>query len=528
MSATQPPPALENAAWRAWLPDVAAFLSVLVVSALIAPIPGVNEPHYLCKAKHYWNPAWCAGDFFLESSNTHLVFYWTIGALTQFVSLAKVAWLGRIGALALLSAGWMRLGRRLLGDAWAAVWALWVFLAWTVCLNLSGEWVVGGFQSGGGLEAKVFAYAFCFLGLSFAFERRWNGMGLWLGLAVGMHPIVGIWSAAALAFAILLSHKPLNRSADAPPAAWGKWTKATLVLGLAAAPGLLPALGFLLQADPSNKIKSDYIQVFYRLHHHLYPMSFSLTSAAVYVGVFAGWVFLDRRRRRSADERLFYLFVIGAALIAFAGLCIGWGPKNVSIKMINDNLSGLGSRMPLLKFYWFRLFDMVLPLAVSVGVVGILCRRNAAGSALRRGLPFAVVFAILCVTIANSRFREPPRADHRADWIAACRWIRANTPEDALCIAPTNHTTFKWHAYRAEYVSFKDCPQDGPGILEWNRRLITLHKWGQEHFDDGYTTAALGELRKQTGADYLVTWRLGPMTGEPVHQSGRYRVYQLP
>ena len=49
----------------------AMFLST---SLIRAPIPAVNEPHYLGKAKHYWDPAWCAGDFLLDSSNPHLVF----------------------------------------------------------------------------------------------------------------------------------------------------------------------------------------------------------------------------------------------------------------------------------------------------------------------------------------------------------------------------------------------------------------------------------------------------------------------
>ena len=31
--------------------------------------PDVNEGHYLGKAKHYWNPAWCPEDHFLKSAD---------------------------------------------------------------------------------------------------------------------------------------------------------------------------------------------------------------------------------------------------------------------------------------------------------------------------------------------------------------------------------------------------------------------------------------------------------------------------
>ena len=74
------PPTAGRANWRRLLPATGlVFLSFFIFSAVRAPVPAVNEPHYLSKAKHYWNPNWCRGDFFLESSNTHLVFYQTFG-----------------------------------------------------------------------------------------------------------------------------------------------------------------------------------------------------------------------------------------------------------------------------------------------------------------------------------------------------------------------------------------------------------------------------------------------------------------
>ena len=68
--------------WR-FLVIAAVFLSFTLDSFARYPIPGPNESHYLCKAKHYWNPEWCARDLFLSSSNAHLVFYQTFGLLTR-------------------------------------------------------------------------------------------------------------------------------------------------------------------------------------------------------------------------------------------------------------------------------------------------------------------------------------------------------------------------------------------------------------------------------------------------------------
>ena len=79
------------------------FLLFFLVAGSLPP--DVGESHYLVKAKHYWAPAWCAGDLFVESRDAHATFNWTLGWLTRFFSLTATAWLGRA--------------------------ATWLFLAWT-------------------------------------------------------------------------------------------------------------------------------------------------------------------------------------------------------------------------------------------------------------------------------------------------------------------------------------------------------------------------------------------------------------
>src|SRR6185312_2973761 len=71
--------------------------------------PDVGESHYLVKAKHYWQPAWCAGDLFVESRDAHGTFYWTFGWVTRFCSLTATAWIGRVITWLLLAWSWRRL-----------------------------------------------------------------------------------------------------------------------------------------------------------------------------------------------------------------------------------------------------------------------------------------------------------------------------------------------------------------------------------------------------------------------------------
>ena len=62
---------------RRWRPFEVFWIFLIFFLFAGSPPPDVGESHYLVKAKHYWDPAWCAGDLFLESRDAHGLFYWT-------------------------------------------------------------------------------------------------------------------------------------------------------------------------------------------------------------------------------------------------------------------------------------------------------------------------------------------------------------------------------------------------------------------------------------------------------------------
>src|SRR6187551_2876956 len=104
----QPPPPLPLR-----LAEIALIVLLFFLFAGGEP-PGINESHYLCKAKHYWNPDWCREDFFLQSTDAHATFYWTFGWLTKFASLANAAWIGRAITWLLQAWAWQRLSGALI------------------------------------------------------------------------------------------------------------------------------------------------------------------------------------------------------------------------------------------------------------------------------------------------------------------------------------------------------------------------------------------------------------------------------
>ena len=524
----------------------AVWLSLLVYGAIAAPIPAVNEPHYLCKAKHFWQPEWCANDFFLESPNAHTVFYVAIGWLTRWLPLAQTAWLARAAATLVLAVGWVSLTTRLLSARWSPLAACWLFLAFASCGNLSGEWLVGG------VEGKVICYGLLFAAFGQVLRDRIVLAGALAGLALSFHPVVGAWGVLALAgagfgnfgFAILdfgLKTQAGPRSQSAIQNPKSKILSLLLLL-LLALPGLIPVLLLLLEAAPAaTKYSATYLQVYSRLAHHLDPMKFPLRAYAGYAVLWVLWVSLARGESPTAGHRLFHRTVGWSVLFAFAGLLIGWGPRPPS------EMPYFAERMHLLKFYPFRLVDVLLPLAVSVATLGWLERRaaqNAANDAepgglrppLRKqeaGLTRVVGMGAVLFVLALGRAHSVTEVNRysgelRADWIDACRWIDRHLPTDALVQTPYNGWAFKWFAGRAEYVAYKDCPQDAAGIVEWNRRLLFLQKWYEGQYADRFYSAdELRDLRRQTGITHLLTDRLGPLELEPVFRNESFKVYDL-
>ncbi|MBI2477859.1 MAG: hypothetical protein HYV60_04205 [Planctomycetia bacterium] len=419
--------------------------------------PDVNEAHYLSKAKHYWNPEWCRDDLFLQSADAHLVFYWTFGWLTRFLSLNAVAWIGRCLTWFLLAWSWRRLSAAVIpGSLWSLLTAA-LFAMLLRCSHLAGEWMIGG------VEAKGFAFVFLFLGLEALIQNRWAKVWILFGAASAFHVLVGGWSVVAALMAWLLS------PTDRPKLV--KMLPALALGGGIALTGLLPGMMLTagVDADTVNAANEIYVQE--RLAHHLLfhrifsqPITLDFTYlgvaprtlpfshlyflrhlAAVLVGV-GLWRFV---RPNGGAARLYY-FAAGAIVIAGIGIVID------QATMYHEALSA-----KLMRYYWFRLSDAIVPLSVAL-------LSAQAIQLLKHSRPVAAQWAlaacIVLVTLNTSdlflrRMYDPkPAAIVQAqptdmskeqadrcyqDWLNTCDWIATHTPEDAIFLTPRNQQTFK-------------------------------------------------------------------------------------
>lgn len=539
------------------------------VSLVASPIPGVNEPHYLAKARAFEDPTWCSRDFFLTSRNAHYCFFWLTGFLTRFLSLDAIAMMGRLTSAVLLAVGWDMLGRSLQLTAVFRLIAAGLFASFSLAGSFSGEWLLGGFES------KVPAWGFCFMTISLWIRGQqrtcpgWmTAAGLLCGVGCSLHPVVGGWVAACVCLAsCVLLVRTRTRLLKSIAGLLG-FGFTTLVVSL---PGLIPALRLVMDKRIPQKDRelASFYQVFRRLKHHLDPTELT-RSQWIYAGVVvtgivlsAMWLWWSGRNRAaqlSADETLpaersralaclLTLFAI-SGLIAIAGVLIGWHTQAA------QEMNGWEWRAALLKFYPFRCFDALLPVTLALLVSRILqdiCHRlssasltNAPQSSETRSWPVIgsrccggtvfsaalLVFAVVVPVLQAWRTRESAPAGYTAaqfaDWRAACDWIRLNTSNDSLFLTPRESFGFKWFSERAEFVCYKDCPQDAAGILTWNKRLWMLHDWTLKSSSDlRYDEADLRTLRKQTDCDFIVTRILGPFESKPLWEGREWKIYAV-
>lgn len=517
-------------AGQRWIEVLLVFLVFFVHAA--ERVPDVNEAHYLAKAKHYWDSAWGAGDFFLESADAHAVFYWTFGWVTQLVPLSAAAWIGRGVTWGLLAWAWQRLSGALVPVRFVSVLSAAIFVTLTEEADLAGEWVVGG------IEAKGFAYCFVLLGLERLVRNRWNAAWVSFGVASAFHVLIGGWTvlAAMMVWSRSKGRTPLLRML--PGLAGG---------GALAVIGLWPAVT-LSYGQPAEIVnQANQIYVFERLPHHLAILSQEpdryLERMLRHAGALLALAALVFAHARSAAadppaerwERLARLrrFVLASLLITATGLLI-----ELALQNRPELAAGI------LRYYWYRLADFAVPLGVA------LFAARAAEVALKSGQRIAtpILLALMLLPtwylsrVTWERLEDPaPRSERsnkirdRGDWLAVTGWIAENTPRTARFLTPRSNHTFKWHTGRAEVVTQKDIPQDARGIVEWHRRIDDVYRYtnalGERKNRKSlghHSTQRVLELASKYRADYVLTDTRRHLGLPIVYLNDTYVVYRIP
>jgi len=511
---------------------------ILVITAIFAaagawPVPDVNESVYLTKARHAGDPSWIAGDFFLETKDAHGIFFVVLGPLAAALPLEATAWIGRVVGWLALAIGFQYLAVATVVDpswsprrrAWAACAAAAIFSLALRQTHAAGEWVIGG------CEAKVFAWAFVLGGLGELVRGRFAAAWCLCGAATAFHPIVGGWAMTAVTAVRLLTPWPSS--------ALSARVKIALVATgiLFAALGVAPALLMNAGVDTATRHLAARIYVVDRLPHHLLIQAFATGFVARHVLAACVWWLLARMAApNEARHRLaaFTLIALGMSLVGAAiSLTAPW-TGSVAYE--------------LLRFYWFRLADVAVPLAVAIFAAAVLADDAVCSRLLplAPGLVRTAATLLLLADLAVESRHWPlpgctvtPRADSKVDaaaWADICEWVRDNTSPDACFLTPRGAATLGWRTGRREVVSWKNSPQDAEALVAWHTRITDCFSRTGSTSDLERSTATLGESRlkevaKRYGATHVIVPLDAPdiddVTLPRLHANSRYAVFEI-
>ncbi len=544
-------PQLQPGRAQAWVVMAAEIALVFVVFSLHGawPTPDSNETYYLTKARHYWRPTWCDGDFFLESKEAHQVFYWTFGWLAALPAdekatdgLATVAWIGRLLTWLLLAIGWQRLSAAVVPRAWFSVLTAAMFVGLTERAHMAGEWVVGG------VEAKGFAFALVFFALERLVRERWRTAWVLLGFAAAFHVLVGGWAMVAVGVAWLATGARRPALMHVAPA--------VLIAVLLASPSVVFGLALTSGVDSQTVDLANRIYVFERLPHHLSADQLATGFIVRHLLVALIWLILvtvatvtpptnrdtalaGNRGARDQGVRLLWWFVAAALGIALAGFALTW--------VLSEYKPQLAA---IMRYYWFRASDVYVPLGAALAIGGFIVsllsvrptigRWWLAGALICIGLDSADQIHHLPFAVPGRETPPTRRGDKNVeydDWVDVCKTVQLHTKPGDTVITPRLSSTFRWYAERAEVATWKDMPQDAPSIVEWWQRVSDLHGTGSsEPGNRWYDSVAevgnrrLYEVAEKYGARFVIVplkEGLPRLSARPAYENKSYAVYRF-
>jgi len=477
---------------------------VVIFAALCwSPPPDANEAHYLCKAKHFWNPQFCKGDLFLESANAHWFFLASFGLLPQFLSLEHSAWVGRTVCWSMLAIGWRSLVRNFIDRSLLIVLSSGLYVMVNRLGHLAGEWVVGG------VEGKSAAYAVLFLAISAAIQKRHAAMWFCLALATLFHALIGLWGTVIVVGPLVLNL--IATKGSVPGALPNRKQHAigsglfVLLAGLSVIP--IVRMNSAVSFDVANRVYE--IQVTQRLAHHQYLLAFAPERFLCFAAMLSGFFLVYADSHRDPKYRRLLNMALMAIGVSICGALLSL-------------LCAFGfSTSTWLRLYWFRISDAIVPISLAVLLPHLLSLRF---KLTHRVIATTALTIVVISAIAHgagqvrdgrpgadrqslATYPESPRRTYETykNWLKVCQWIRENTRANAVFITPIRQQTFKWNAERAEVVCWKDAPQDVQSFNEWYSRIEVLHQFDEQNLgllelpDD-----EIAKLARNYRADYLI------------------------
>jgi hypothetical protein len=353
------------------------------------------------------------------------------------------------------------------------------------------------------------------------------------GAAISLHILVGGYAFFCIVVAALLNKTWRSE--------WRRLIYQSWPLFITGVFGLQAVIQQILPQSNVDATRAWEIYVQFRNPHHVLPSAWG-GYAWMALLVLATGLFLIMYFNGKANTSCFVAaYALGSVFLFLIGLV----------------LFAVG-QTPLLRFYWFRFPDVMVPLMSAVIIALFLGDVSEGGpvehTLLRGFLPalqailwrvFPIIF--IAVTIVNSfqslhrlqaEFRDS-RQPNSDPMLSTLEWISENTPQQAIFLVDPSLSDFYLHAQRAMFVSWKHTPHSAAEILEWYER-ITLCNGNRVPEKRGYDS--LEELRtdfytldedqiSQIARLYGISYYLGltdqQLGFERVYSNSSFAVYRV-
>lgn len=447
------------------------------------PVPSSNEFSYLLRLKKLYDPSYLAHDItFSTPMNEYWLFDHIFGFPTLFVSIELVGWIGRLSCWSILLLALIKLGKRWELPLWMITTSLFLWLYVGQSL-IADEWMFGGF------EAKCVAYICLIFALDRFCDEKDVSSAILLGLAFAFHPVIGLWGIAAGIPAFFITRPNIFQT-----------LKVVLITGVFSLVGVIPLLQMRTDSIEPTIENLKYFQLV-KFPHHFDPFSWSRSEVVLVfvLMIFCAVIHLQLKNLKPSK----FLFAFLTILAVFFTAGIAFRAFNV---------------YELMKYTPTRLFAVFIPLFFL-----FYLSKAYQQDLLRKPLQIAMILPIILLSIWNA---IPNRGFYQAnstymawnqnsdDMANGFIWLKNNTPQGALVIAPPWRYDFWYLSERAEIVNYRKPIISNIG--EWQTRLDSLI--GKANPENGYredeelanfyfeiNQATIESVAVKYNADYLIS-----------------------